>query len=97
MLGRWGVGVGVWLGGVCGVCAGLRGACAGCAWGVRWACVWAKSVGIARSALLSGYLGKSGHLPRFKTSEASSITEFALKVKFIFTSANSILIKVQVD
>ena len=48
-----------------------------CAWGVRWArlgvggaWVWrgraccAISVGIARSALLSGYLGKSGHLPR---------------------------------
>ena len=36
--------------------------------GVCWACVgrvcWARKVGIARSALLSGYLGKSGHLPR---------------------------------
>ena len=30
---------------------------------MRGACV-AISVGIARSALLSGYLGKSGHLPR---------------------------------
>ena len=34
------------------------------AWGVRGACVGAISVGIARSALLSGYLGKCGHLPR---------------------------------
>ena len=49
---------------------GVRGACV-CvggrvAWGVREACVCvgAISVGIARSALLSGYLGKSGHLPR---------------------------------
>ena len=33
------------------------------AWGVRGACVGAISVGIARSALLSGYLGKSRHLP----------------------------------
>ena len=53
---------------------GVRGACVGRAWGVRGACVgrawgepgacWAISVGIARAALLSGYLGKSGHLPR---------------------------------
>ena len=42
-----------------GACVGRAGA---------WACVGraccAISVGIARSALLSGYLGKSGHLPR---------------------------------
>ena len=36
---------------------GVRGACVGRVCG-------AISVGIARSALLSGYLGKSGHLPR---------------------------------
>ena len=62
--------------GVCRACERLRGACVGRAWGmcgavwgVRGACVrraWgAISVGIARSALLSGYLGKSGHLPRY--------------------------------
>ena len=38
---------------------GVRGACVGCA------CL-AISVCIARSALLSGYLGKSGHLPRYR-------------------------------
>ena len=54
VLGRWGVGVG----GMRGACEGLRGACVGRVWG-------AISVGIARSALLSGYLGKSGHLPRY--------------------------------
>ena len=46
---------------------GVGGAFVGRAWGVRRACVgrvWgAISVGIARSALLSGYLGISGHLP----------------------------------
>ena len=52
VLGRWEVVVG----GVHGRPRGVRGACAGRAWDVR--------VGIARSALLSGYLGKSGHLPR---------------------------------
>ena len=52
----WGV-VGV-LWGVVGVGVGFRGACVGRVWG-------AIRVGIARSALLSGYLGKSGHLPRF--------------------------------
>ena len=73
MLERWEVGVG----GVCGACAGcVEGVCGrvlevgveggvGRAGGVRGACVCvAISVGIARSALLSGYLGKSGHLPR---------------------------------
>ena len=63
--------------GVCGACAGrVRGVCGACAGralevgvgGVRGACVGRVcgtiSVGIARSALLSGYLGKSGHLPR---------------------------------
>ena len=43
---------------------GVRGACVGRAWGEPGAC-WAISVGIARAALLSGYLGKSGHLPRY--------------------------------
>ena len=60
----------------CVGCAwGVRGACVGRAWGVRGTCVGrargvcggAISVGIARSALLSGYLGKSGHLPRSKS------------------------------
>ena len=32
-------------------------------WGVRGACVRGNKSSIARSALLSGYLGKSGHLP----------------------------------
>ena len=53
---RWGgvgVGLGRWVGVEC-----VRGACVG------RACL-AISVGIARSALLSGYLGKSGHLPRY--------------------------------
>ena len=49
-----------------GVLGGREGAWA--VLGVRGACVgrvcWARKVGIARSALLSGYLGKSGHLPR---------------------------------
>ena len=44
--------------GVRGRARGVRGACVGRAWG-------AIRVGIARSALLSGYLGKSGHLPRY--------------------------------
>ena len=52
--------------GVCWACVGrawgVLGAFAGRAWGV---CVGAISV-IARSALLSGYLGKSGHLPRYQ-------------------------------
>jgi len=56
--------------GVCGAAWGVRWACAGRARGVRGACVgrvWgAISVGIAHSALLSGYLGKSGHLPSEK-------------------------------
>ena len=61
--------VGKVLGG-CGDVGGCWGACVGRAWGVRGACVgrvWggAIRVGIARSALLSGYLGKSGHLPRY--------------------------------
>ena len=68
VLGRWEVGVG----GVREACEGrerglywmLGEACVGCAWGVRGACVGAIIVDIARSALLSGYLGKSGHLPR---------------------------------
>ena len=63
-LGRaWGV-RGAWEGRVRGLYWMLGEACVGCAWGVRGACVGAISVGIARSALLSGYLGKSGHLPR---------------------------------
>ena len=50
--------------GVCGACAGrVRGVCGACAGRVGRVC-GAISVGIARSALLSGYLGKSGHLPR---------------------------------
>ena len=52
------------MGGVGCVC----GACVGRAGGWVWVCVGraccAISVGIARSALLSGYLGKSGDLPR---------------------------------
>ena len=62
----------VWGGcGVCvGACGGVRAlggdvgglGVVGRAWGV---CGGAIRVGIARSALLSGYLGKSGHLPRF--------------------------------
>ena len=48
----------VWGGwGVVGGGVGCCGACVGRVWG-------AIRVGIARSALLSGYLGKSGHLPR---------------------------------
>ena len=55
--------------GVRGARVGRARACTGCVWGVLCgACVelvrWAISIGIARSALLSGYLGKSGHLPR---------------------------------
>ena len=59
----WGVGEvlggrGVWGGwGVVGGGVGCCRACEGPVWG-------AIRVGIARSALLSGYLGKSGHLPR---------------------------------
>ena len=50
--------------GVCGACAGrARGVYGACCVGRVWGAI---SVGIARSALLSGYLGKSGHLPRFK-------------------------------
>ena len=49
-----------------GVRGARRGVCGACV--CAWACVGraccAISVGIARSALLSGYLGKSGHLPR---------------------------------
>ena len=45
--------------GVFGAARGVRGACVGRVWG-------AISVGIAHSALLSGYLGKSGHLPSEK-------------------------------
>ena len=66
----WGVGrAGVGecgLGGCWGVCVWGVGVCV---WGL-WGCVgceWRGSLGresIARSALLSGYLGKSGHLPR---------------------------------
>ena len=56
-------------GGVCGV-FGVWGR-VWWVWGVFGACVWqvcwAIGVGIARSALLSGYLGKSGHLPRLKS------------------------------
>ena len=57
MSGRCWAGVGM-LGGVGGRAWGVRGACVGRVWG------GAIRVGIARSALLSGYLGKSGHLPR---------------------------------
>ena len=52
------------LGHVRGVCGVVRGACVGRAWDVRGG-GGAISVGITRSALLSGYLGKSGHLPRY--------------------------------
>ena len=62
--GRGGGGGGACAGPVLDVGGGVRGVCLGRAWGVRGACVGAISVGIARSALLSGYLGKSGHLPR---------------------------------
>ena len=52
------------LSGCVGLCVSGWEACVGhvlaC---VRRVC-WAR-VGIARSALLSGYLGKSGHLPRY--------------------------------
>ena len=71
--------------GVCGEVRGgvrVRGGVLGGregAWGVlgvRGACVgrvcWARKVGIARSALLSGYLGKSGPLPRFRITNAAS-------------------------
>ena len=68
----WGGLPGACVLGVCEMCAGrvwgVCGACAGRVRGVRGACVGrvfgAISVGIARSALLSGYLGKYGHLPR---------------------------------
>ena len=44
---------------------GVRGACVVCVRGAWVGCVCGViSVGIARSSLLSGYLGKSGHLPR---------------------------------
>ena len=64
--------------GVCGVCAGrVRGVCGACVGRVQSVCgacvgrvCGARSVGIARSALLSGYLGKSGHLPRYEMSES---------------------------
>ena len=66
MLGRCRVGFGKVSGRCVGVGRGGRGRMR--AWGVRGACVGcaslAISVCIARSALLSGYLGKSGHLPR---------------------------------
>ena len=52
------VGVGCVRGACVGRACGVRGACLGCA------CL-AISVSIARSALLSGYLGKSGHLIRY--------------------------------
>ena len=45
---------GVW--GECGVC-GEWGVCQGVWWGVN-------GVKVSLAALLSGYLGKSGHLPR---------------------------------
>ena len=75
MLGRRAWGVWGRALGVCGVCVGrvrgVCGACAGRVLGVCGACaglVWgAISVGIAPSALLSGYLGKYGHLPRSNT------------------------------
>ena len=54
---------------VWGVCGAVRGVCVvvcegacGC-WGVSGVCgPWGEKVSLA--ALLSGYLGKSGHLPR---------------------------------
>ena len=58
--GRCGAGVGC-VGGLLGV-LGEWGCCGGCV-----GRVWGARVGIARSALLSGYIGKSGHLPRLDT------------------------------
>ena len=64
----------------------VRGACLGRAWGVgafvRRMC-WAISGCIARSALLSGYLGKSGHLPRLKFNNNNK--------KFVSTFADQAL------
>ena len=66
-------GVRVW--GVCGSCVvgWGTGGVLGCLWGVCGGCVgaWGALVGRSReivslAALLSGYLGKSGHLPRYK-------------------------------
>ena len=65
-----GSGVGGGDGNIVGRCVGVgrRAWAVGRVWGVHGASVrgacWAISVGIARAALLSGYLGKSGHLPR---------------------------------
>ena len=65
------------VGSVCGVCAGrVRGVCGVCSGRVQGVCgvcagcvrgVWGRGRGgekVSLAALLSGYLGKSGHLPR---------------------------------
>ena len=51
----WGVGVGV------GACIGV---CCGVCWGLSGVGVGAGCRRVTLAALLSGYLGKSGHLPR---------------------------------
>ena len=57
--------------GLCGACVGVCevcGACVGRVWVCVGACVaWGRGRGgenVSLAALLSGYLGKSGHLPR---------------------------------
>ena len=54
--------VGAWVVCVLGRVCGVRGGVCGGVCGVLG--LWEKEC-IVRSALLSGYLGKSGHLPRF--------------------------------
>ena len=62
--------------GVCGVCSGrVQGVCGVCAGCVRG--VWGRGRGgekVSLAALISGYLGKSGHLPR--CSQFSSLRGF---------------------
>ena len=50
------------MGGVCGGCAGCAGRVLGVS-GVGWGLCYGGEL-VSLAALLSGYLGKSGHLPR---------------------------------
>ena len=87
-----------------GVCGEVRGGVGGrggmrvrgCVLGVRGACVgrvcWARKVGIARSALLSGYLGKSGHLPRLRRFFGIFLVFFLVFIFiFLLPNANSVM------